>query len=185
MTFGLQQRLRSLATLGALTVLLLVGVTWGWSAVTAPLPRTEDPPICENTALAAGDKVYPDQVTISVLNAGTRQGLASRTMQQLVDRGFVQGENANAPARADVAGAEIWTEDPTSAAVRLVATYLAKNGRGVAIREAEAEALGINVIVGDEFTQVVKGRRSLTARTDATICSPPSSQPPSSQPPSN
>jgi hypothetical protein len=169
---ALGPRVRSAATLGALAVLLLAGVSWGWSAVTAPFPKSVDAPVCEDTTLAAGEKVYPDQVTVSVLNAGTREGLASRTMEQLVDKGFVQGQGANAPARAQVATAEIWTDDPRSAAVRLVATYLARNGRGVAIRKAAPEALGINVVVGDRFGDVVKGRKSFTARHDATICSP-------------
>jgi hypothetical protein len=174
MTFDLLRKFRSLATLGVLCVLLLVGVSWGWSSVTAPLPESVDPPICVSTTVAAGDKIYPDQVTVSVLNAGKREGLAGTTLQGLVDAGFVRGELGNAPARADVAGAEIWTDDPQSAAVRLVATYLAKNGRGVEIKEEESDALGVNVLVGDEFTAVLKGRKSFTAGDDTTICSPPS-----------
>jgi len=174
MSFDLLRRFRSLATLGLLGVLLLVGVSWGWSAVTAPLPKSVDPPICVDTAVAAGDKVYPDQVTVSVLNGGSREGLASRTMDALVDEGFVQGQRANASANANVTGAEIWTDDPDSAAVRLVATYLAKNGRGVEIKDEETDALGVNVVVGDEFTDVVKGRKSFTAGSDTTICSPSS-----------
>ena len=174
MSFDLLRRFRSLATLGALGVLLLIGVTWGWSAVTAPLPESEDPPICEEVTVAAGDKVYPDQVTVSVLNAGTRQGLASNTMEALVNKGFAKGGNANATSRADVAGAEIWTDEPESAAVALVASYLAKNGKGVAIREQEPTELGVNVVVGDQFGAVVKGRKAVTAAEDTTVCSPPS-----------
>lgn len=173
MSFDLLRKFRSLATLAALGVLMLVGVTWGWSAVTSPLPNYEDPPICEDTTLAAGDKAYPDQVTVSVINAGNREGLASQTMEQLVGKGFFQGELANAASGVNVAGAEIWTDDPGSAAVRLVATYLAKNGKGVVIREQEPDELGINVVVGDKFTGVVSGRKAVAAQSDATICSPP------------
>ena len=139
MSFDLLRKFRSLATLSVLGVLLLVGVTWGWSAATAPLPTTEDPPICDDTTVAAGDKVYPDQVTVSVLNAGDRDGLAGQTMERWSTKGFLQGETANARAKAKVTGAEIWTDDPESAAVRLVATYLAKNGKGVAIKEEETD----------------------------------------------
>ena len=70
---------------------MLVGVTWGWSAVTAPLPKYEDPPICEDTTLAAGDKVYPDQVTVSVINAGNREGLASQTHGAAGGQGLLPG----------------------------------------------------------------------------------------------
>jgi hypothetical protein len=173
MRFDLLGKFRSLATLAVLGVLMLIGVTWGWSAATAPLPDYADPPICEDTTLPAGDKAYPDQVTVSVINAGNREGLASQTMEQLVGKGFFQGELANAASGVNVAGAEIWTDDPDSAAVRLVATYLSKNGRGVAIREQETDELGINVVVGDKFAGVVTGRKAVTAESDATICSPP------------
>ncbi len=173
MSFDLLRRFRSLATLGVLCVLLLVGVSWGWSSVTEPLPKTEDPPICVDTIVAAGDKVYPDQITVSVLNGGSREGLAGQTMDALVGQGFLEGQLANAPAKANVTDAEIWTDDPQSAAVLLVATYLAKNGKGVVIREEETTALGVNVVVGDEFQAVIKGNKSVTADTDTTICSPP------------
>ena len=173
MNFDLLRKFRSLATLGVLGVLMLIGVTWGWSAVTAPLPETVDPPICEDVTVAAGDKVYPDQVTVSVINAGSREGLASQTMEALTGAGFTRGEIANAPGKSNVAFAEIWTDEPQSAAVRLVASYLAKNGKGVAIKEQATASLGINVVVGDDFTKVVKGRKTLTAETDATICTAP------------
>ncbi len=173
MSFDLLRKFRSLATLSVLGVLMLVGVTWGWSAATSPLPDYEDPPICENATVAAGDKVYPDQVTVSVINAGGRDGLAGRTMEQLVAKGFFEGETANGSATAKVNGAEIWTDDPDSAAVRLVATYLAKNGRGVVVKEQEPDRLGINVVVGAQFEAVVTGRKAIAAKTDATVCSPP------------
>jgi len=173
-TFDLLRRFRSLATLGVLAVLLLIGVTWGWSAVTEPLPESDDPPICDEVTVEAGEKVYPEQVTISVLNAGTRQGLAGTTMQALVNKGFAKGDNANAPSRADVTTAEIWTDAPDSAAVTLVRSYLAKQGKGVVIREQEPTEVGVNIVVGDKFGKVVKGRKAVTAEDDTTVCSPPS-----------
>jgi hypothetical protein len=173
MSFDLLRRFRSLATLAVLAVLVLIGVTWGWSAVTEPLPESEDPPICEEVTVAAGEKVYPEQVTVSVLNAGTRQGLADSTMQALVNKGFAKGDNANAPSRADVAGAEIWTDEPESAAVALVASYLAKNGKGIVVTEQEPTEIGINIVVGDKFGDVVKGRKAVTASVDTTVCTPP------------
>ena len=174
MRFDLLGRFRSLATLGVLAVLLLIGVTWGWSAVTEPLPNSEDPPICSEVTVEAGEKIYPEQVTVSVLNAGSRQGLAGSTMQALVNKGFAKGDNANAPSRADVAGAEIWTDAPDSAAVALVRSYLAKNGKGVVVREQEPTEVGINIVVGDQFGKVVKGRKAMTANDDTTVCTPPS-----------
>jgi methionine-rich copper-binding protein CopC len=169
-------RLRTALTLAALVALLMIGVSWGWSEVTTPVPDTEEEStaVCEDVTVAAGDKVHPDQVTVSVLNAGTREGLAGRTMADLVDEGLRQGQKANAPDGTKVEDVEIWTDDPSSPAVRLVATYLAKNGKGVEVVRREPLNLGVNVVVGDEFDKVVKGRAAVIASDDAVICSPPS-----------
>ena len=110
---------------------------------------------------------------MSVINAGSKEGLAGQTMQALVEAGFVEGELGNAPASAEVTGAQIWTDDPKSSAVRLVASYLSKNGRGVAIADEETELFGVNILVGDKFNAVVKGRKAVAAGADTTICSPP------------
>src|SRR3712207_7224382 len=50
--------------------------------------------------------------------------LAARTMQDLVDQGFGEGDTANAPKNTDVALAEIWAPDGDSPAVKLVRTRL-------------------------------------------------------------
>jgi hypothetical protein len=163
-------QVRTALTLLVLCGLLLIGVTWGWSAVTKPFPGKADAPICVTRTVSAGDRVYPQQVTVSVLNAGTREGLAGRTMQLFVDDGFGQGHLDNAPQGTDVARAEIWSADPTSPAVRLVASRL---GHGVEIARRDASAPGVVVVVGDDFTDLSIGRRSVLAEHDAQICSPP------------
>lgn len=174
MTAKLLARLRTVGTLAALLVLLLLGVTWGWSAVTAPLPESEESAaLCEDVTVAEGEKVFPEQVTVSVLNAGSREGLASRTMADLVGKGLHQGQNANAPDDAEVDYVEIWTDDPGSPAVRLVRSYLTEGGKGVVVVRRDPLNLGVNVVVGDDYGEVVDGRTSVVARQDAIICSPP------------
>ncbi len=113
---------------------------------------------------------------MSVLNGGARDGLAGQTMDAAGRAGFPRGPDRQRSAKAKVTDAEIWTDDPQSAAVLLVATYLAKNGKGVVIKEQETNALGVNVVVGDDFEAVIKGSKSVTAETDTTICSPPVSE---------
>lgn len=166
----LAARLRTALTLGTLCVLLLIGVSWGWSAVTAPFPESTDTPICTDTTVPAGTKVYPDQVLVSVANAGNTEGLAGQVMQLLADAGFGEGETANAPASADVAVAEIWTDDPTSPAVRLVASRLGDKAKVV---ERDSDLPGVTVIVGDDFTKLAKGHKWGRSDQDAEICSPP------------
>lgn len=159
---------RSAITISALGLLLVLAALWGWSAATDPLPAKVDTPVCVQRSVAAGTKVFPQDVTVSVFNAGTREGLAGRTMQLLTDDGFAEGTKGNASARIDTA--QIWTLDPESPAVQLVASRL---GPGVDIERREPPGVGVAVVVGDDFEDLVEGKRSVVATTDATICSPP------------
>jgi hypothetical protein len=161
---------RTAITLGVLGVVLLIGATWGWSSVTKPFPGKVDAPTCVDKTIAVGERVYPVEVTVSVLNAGTREGLAGRTMQLLEDVGFVQGDLNNAPSGTDVANVQIWTTDPASPAVQLVASHL---GRGVEVVRRDTTAAGVVVVVGDDFTDLGKGRKSMVAESESTICTPP------------
>ena len=52
---------RSAATLAVLSAILVIGGAWGWSEVTKPFPGKADPPVCVDTAVSAGEKVYPGQ----------------------------------------------------------------------------------------------------------------------------
>jgi LytR cell envelope-related transcriptional attenuator len=163
-------RLRTLITLAALAVLLLVGVTWGWSQVTEPLPGKADAAICVPTSYAAGDELFVQDVTVSVLNASKREGLAGRTLQLFEDDGFAAGQTANAPEGTDVPVAEIWVDDPDSAAAKLVR---ARVGPVPVIQQPGNPAVGITVVVGDGFGELREGPESVTLKSDAVVCSPP------------
>jgi hypothetical protein len=161
---------RSAITLVGLALLVVIGAAWGWSAVTKPFPGKADAPLCVQRTIPSGDRVFPVQVTVSVLNAGTREGLAGRTMQLLTDDGFAEGDLGNAPSATDVPRAEIWTTDPGSPAVRLVASRL---GRGTQVVRRDAPAAGVVVVVGDGFSDLSKGPKSVVAESVSEICSPP------------
>ena len=121
--------------------------------------------------MSQGEKVYPDQVTVSVLNAGTSEGLADRTMTALVAAGLDRGELGNAPDGTEVNGVQIWAEDANNPAVKLVDQL---PGQGAPRWCAATAPLpGVNVVVGEEFPGVGEGRKFAPAREDATICSPP------------
>ena len=163
------QGARSAITLSVLAVLLVVAAAWGFAAATAPFPGKVDTPICEDQDVAAGDKVFPQDVTVSVYNAGTRDGLAGRVMQSFTSAGFAEGQSGNATG-VKVPVVQIWTTEPKNPAVLLVASKL---GKGVAVESRDGLGAGVTVVVGDGFTKLVKGLRSVTAKDDATICSPP------------
>ncbi len=165
----MSQSARSAITLSVLALLLLVAAIWGWSAATSPLPAKVDTPLCVTRAVAAGDKIYPQDVTVSVYNAGTREGLAGRVMQSFQDAGFAEGSSGNATG-AKVPVVQIWTDQPKSPAVLLTASRL---GGDVAIERRDGLGVGVTVVVGDGFTGLTKGPAGIVVKEDTEICSPP------------
>lgn len=166
------QAVKTALTLAVLAALLGLAASWGWSALTAPLPPLSSAPTCVETAVSPGDTVSPQQVTVSVLNAGKRPGLASRTMTALTDQGFNEGNSGNAPAKTAVGYAQIWTDDPGSPAVALVASRF---GGRAKVMQHDVNDVGVVVVVGDRFRTLVKGKPSVKAAKGTTICSPPTS----------
>ncbi len=165
---------RTALTLATLAVILLVAAAWGISALTAPFPGKVDLPTCVATDVAKGTKVFPDQVVVSVFNAGNREGLAGLTMRQLTTANFVAGNSGNAPDRAKVPRAQIWSSEPGNPAVQLVARQFRPKARVV---KGKALGPGVVVVVGDGFRTLVKGPKRVVAKRASTICSPPTITP--------
>ncbi|WP_170981718.1 LytR C-terminal domain-containing protein [Nocardioides dongxiaopingii] len=167
---GLLGHVRTIVTLAVLALLLALGVTRGLNAVSEPFPESADPPLCVDDDLTAGDILRPAQLTVTVLNAGERTGLAGVTLDDLEARGFARGRISNLTGE-DVASVEIWSPEGRTPAVRLVAGYL--TGR-VEVVERGSSADGITVVVGDKFPGVRAGKEQLVLRSDVTVCSPAS-----------
>ena len=157
-------------TLAVLAGLLVIGFVWGVHALTRPFPgaitTTDDEPASSCSGVAdAGELVRPGQVTVSVLNAGTRSSLASTTLDAFADQGFVAGEVGNAPS-AGVRRVAIWTDDPDSPATRLVRSAL----RGADVVQKATDQPGVVVVVGNAFTEVGTARRAVRAQADQPVC---------------
>lgn len=161
---------RTAITLSVLGLVLLVAAIWGWGAATEPLPEKVGTAICVDRNVAVGEKVFPQDVTVSVYNAGDREGLAGRVMKELTDAGFHQGNSGNAAPTVRVSVSQIWTLEPENPDVLLVASKL---GDSVEIERRAPVGSGVTVVVGDGFTEVQEGRKAVAAKVDATICSPP------------
>ena len=117
----LTARLRTAITLAALGLLMLLGVTWGWGQMTKPFPGKVDAAICVDTSYHEGDELFVQDVTVSVLNASSREGLAGRTLQELEDLGFAEGQTGNAPqGTAITTPAEIWVADVDNPGAKLL-----------------------------------------------------------------
>ncbi|QIG44954.1 LytR C-terminal domain-containing protein [Nocardioides anomalus] len=168
----LTAKVRTLITLAFLLVLLLGGVTWGWAQVTEPFPGKVDAPVCVDTSYQAGAELAVQDVTVSVLNASGREGLAARTMQQLEDAGFAAGKAGNAPSGTSLTDpAEIWVTDADSPAATLVRRRVGK----VPVRDDVTSPVpGVTLVVGDAFGDVkADGPDALKVKDDAVVCSPP------------
>ena len=159
---------RTALTLAVLALIVVVAGGWGWGMLTAPFPEKADLPPCSSVDVHAGDHVFAAQVTVSVLNASGREGLAGRTIAALSGDGFATGTSGNAERGTKVGTVQIWTTSPSSPAVRLVAAWLP----GVKVVRKQVTEPGVVVVVGDQFNGVGKGPKSITAQSDATICSP-------------
>lgn len=166
--------MRTGATLGVLGMLLVVAALWGWRAMTTPLPDAAPPPICVDNRIRAGQQVFTGQVAVSVYNASRQDGLASRTMNQLVNRGFVSAGTGNAPRDTSFRGVQIWSDNPEDPAVQLVSRHF----RRVEITSGPQLGEGVTVVVGDrrgKLRRKTENNAVLTSEVDATICSPPGS----------
>jgi hypothetical protein len=163
-------RTRTLVTLLALAGVLLLSAMWGWSQVTEPFPGKVDPPPCVERTLAKGEKVFPQDVLVNVLNAGERNGLASSVLKQLQDAGFSSGTTRNAPKSVQVGKAEIWSKNPDGPDTQLLKSWL---GAGTKVVTRGGQYPGLVVVVGDAFHQTAHGKKNLRATAPATICSPP------------
>ena len=166
----MQQAAKTAVTLSVLCGLLVLVGLWGWNAATHPFPGKTEPPLCVSTRVAAGEQVFPQQVTVSVYNASDRNGLAGRTIDLFADGGFHEGVTGNAPRGTRVAHAQIWTETPENPDVQLVASML---GKGTEVVRRGGLGVGVTVVVGDDFEELAQGEKSVVAQGDADICSPP------------
>jgi hypothetical protein len=167
----LTARLRTAITLAALAVLMLLGVTWGWAQMTKPFPGKVDAPICVDTSYRAGDELFVQDVTVSVLNASSREGLAGRTLQDLQAVGFAEGQTDNAPkGTALTTASEIWVDDVDNPGAKLLRARL---GKIPVVAHPEVSYAGIIVVVGDTFGELRQGPQSVVLTDDAVVCSPP------------
>ena len=163
-------RIKSTVTLAALVLLVFVAVRIGLDRVAEPFPQSEEAPICTPTDLVVGDVVRTREVTVSVLNAGGPNGSASRTLSDLSDESFGRGQLGDAPEDTPrVVNSQIWTTEGTTAAVKLVRSYL--NGK-VTIVDRQGLLAGINVVVGEKFPGVKDGKQKVKVRANESTCVP-------------
>ncbi len=159
-----------LVTLLSLSGILVVFALIGWSQVSAPGPWSTDAATSEECipGVAKGDLVRTTDVTVSVFNAGTRSGLASRTQDELLARGFLPGELGNAPDDlASVRKVQVLAPNQDDPAAALVARQFDAK---LEPTPHEDVGKGVEVVVGDKFKGLVKAPRRMRAEVAGSGC---------------
>jgi hypothetical protein len=156
-----------------LFAILALGLLVGWKAISAPIPglseeTASDGPSCRE-GLAPGDVVRTGDVTVSVFNAGSRSGLADQTLGELTARGFIKGEVGNAPGElGNVRIVRVLAPNRNDPAAQLVARQF---GPDTLVQPRDEDlGPGVDVIVGDKFSGLVKAPRKLKAQTAGSGC---------------
>jgi hypothetical protein len=123
---------------------------------------------CEK-GLRKGETVRARDVTVSVLNAGTRSGLAGQVQEKLVGRGFIAGTADNAPEDQQVRFVRVLAPSSKDPAARLVA---AQFGPKTYIESTRVDlGPGVDVVLGDRFKGLVQGApRRLRATAAGSGC---------------
>lgn len=165
----------SAVTMVVLIGLLVAGAWYGWQSMSAPLPGRDDEaeetptaPTCPG-AVAKGDIVSADDITVSVYNAGSRSGLADQTLTEMAGRGFNRGEVGNAPSEFEgVRFVRVLAQAKRDPVARLVALQF---GRDTLVQPVGDDlGPGVEVIVGDDFAGLVDARQRLRARRASPGC---------------
>jgi len=169
-----KRHLMTAITLLVLVAILVIGAVIGADKLFAPVPNTEQPvatpsPTCTVRTVKKGQRVVPRQVQVSVFNGGHRAGLAGTTMRSLGSRGFRQGKVGNAPSSVKVRRVQVWTTLPNDDGARLVARQFHRTK--VRITRTDLGP-GVDVVIGDNFRKLAKGKRFVVVRRSSSVCVP-------------
>jgi len=170
-SYAVRRHLLTAVTLLVLLALVGAGGYYGYRELFSPLddetagsPRGRG---CE-AGLRRGETVRTRDVTVTVLNAGTQNGLAGDVQQALVRRGFLPGRTDNAPDDQLVRFVRILAPSRRDPAARLVAIQFGK--RTVIQPTREDLGPGVDVVVGDRFKGLQKAPRRLRATVAGSGC---------------
>ncbi|MFJ4687537.1 LytR C-terminal domain-containing protein [Streptomyces sp. NPDC091377] len=128
-------------------------------------------PEARRSAQPAGAVPAPAKITVNVLNATTRSGLAKRTADELKKRGFKIGEVGNAGKTYDKkvkgTGILLGPSAALNSTLPVLATQLADAERRT---DAARKGKEIDLILGDDFKQLTS--RTAADRALTTLTSP-------------
>lgn len=113
----------------------------------------------------AGGQIAPGQVTVNVLNATKRSGLAGSTAKIVKERGFVVGRIENDPLKRTVPQpAEVRFGPAGEASAQLVLALVAGS---VPMKDTRADA-SVDLVLGEGFTALAQPTAPVPAPATAT-----------------
>ncbi len=170
-SYAVRRHLLTGVTLLVLLVLVAVGGYYGYRALFAPVDESVSASPADRGCerVRKGEVVRPRDVTVTVLNAGSRTGLAGRVQQALVRRGFHAGSTDNAPEGTQVRFVRVRAPSVKDPAARLVA---AQFGKGTLVVHSKDDlGPGVDVVVGDRYRGLERGApRKLRAAVAGSGC---------------
>jgi hypothetical protein len=155
----------------ALAAVVFVGGTLAGVKLLTAAPEKSDAPTCQTLTAKAGSKLRTNLVTVNVLNASERAGLANRVLIDLQSNGFMGGSKGNTtdvtPKRVAIV-----TADRTDPRVKLVAKQFKDNVKYTKPKSGVAEN-GVTVVVGPNYSGLKKkAASSVRTDQDISVCVP-------------
>jgi hypothetical protein len=145
-------RLTAPLTLAAAALAVLVMALWGMNSLTAPFGTDNTSDTSATCGTTSHRTVKRADVTVSVYNAGKRQGRAGVTLDLLEEAGFNPGAIGNAPKGATAQIAVVRTTQRVHPDATLVARALGP--RVPVVVTSDDLGPGVDVIIGDRFRKL-------------------------------
>lgn len=146
-------------------VIFVGGSLTGFKLLTAAPEKTNAAPACQTVTAQAGKRLSSNMVTVNVLNASERAGLANRVLIDLQSNGFLGGSKGNSTDTAPKRVA-IVTNDRKDPRVKLVAQQFKDNVKYSKPQGSAGD--GITVVVGPNYSGL-KSKPKTSVRTDREI----------------
>lgn len=166
---------------GPVTLVLLIGLLggaawYGWKSVLGGDETAAVTQVCSTPSPAGKQRIAAKDVTLNIYNAGKVKGLADRTSEQLLARGFKVDDIGNDAQESKVKNVELRGRAKNAPEVLLM---MAQVTGAIVVPDGRQEAT-VDFVLGSEFAGLrAKAPKELEVTSPLAVCttSPPTPQP--------